>query len=123
MLQRIHQDHHTDGNGNPTGGTTTGTGITIQWQDGPLGRGLDRKEPNGAFVEGVIVAAGKRRWPGLQITTLFPGQPEGSGTAVPPAAISPLTCQPTGTPEPSSRSKSPFSTGVVVSVTGTILFS
>ena len=32
-------------------------GIKIHWQDGPLGRGADRQEPNGAFVEGVIDAA------------------------------------------------------------------
>ena len=41
----------------PTGGRTRGTGIVIDWQDGPLGRGADRKEPNGAFVEDVIAAA------------------------------------------------------------------
>ena len=27
------------------------------WQEGPLGRGEGRKDPNGAFVEGVIQAA------------------------------------------------------------------
>ncbi len=27
------------------------------WQDGPLGRGEDRKEPNWAFVETVIAVA------------------------------------------------------------------
>jgi len=34
-----------------------GTGINIDWQNGPLGRGVERIEPNGAFVEGVIEAA------------------------------------------------------------------
>ena len=29
---------------------------TISWQNGPLGRGNDRKEPNGAFVEDVLAA-------------------------------------------------------------------
>ncbi len=28
----------------------------ISWQNGPLGRGDDRREPNGAFVEDVIQA-------------------------------------------------------------------
>lgn len=53
----IQEAHMTDANGNPAGGLTTGTGIRIDWQDGPLGRGPDRKEPNGAFVEDVIRAA------------------------------------------------------------------
>lgn len=57
MRQQIRESHNTDPNGNPTGGVTTGTGIDIRWQDGPLGRGSDRQEPNGAFVEGVIAAA------------------------------------------------------------------
>ena len=33
-----------------------GVGLNIQWQDGPLGRGPDRKIPNGAFVETVLNA-------------------------------------------------------------------
>ena len=57
MQQPITQDHRLDADGNPAGGTTTGTGISISWQDGPLGRGSERIEPNGAFVEGVIAAA------------------------------------------------------------------
>ena len=57
MLQDIVGKHEVDENGMPAGGTTTGVGITISWQNGPLGRGADRKEPNGAFVEGVIAAA------------------------------------------------------------------
>lgn len=43
--------------GNPAGGATSGRGFTIAWQDGPLGSGPDRIEPNGAFVEDVITAA------------------------------------------------------------------
>jgi hypothetical protein len=39
------------------GGRTTGTGMEINWQNGPLGRGDDKKEPNGAQVEDVIGAA------------------------------------------------------------------
>lgn len=50
----------TDENGNPTGGSVTAVGIEINWQNGPLGRDEDRKEPNGAFVEGVIAAAIQR---------------------------------------------------------------
>ena len=37
-----------------------GVGLRIDWQDGPLGRGEDRQEPNGAFVETVIAAALQR---------------------------------------------------------------
>lgn len=57
MKQKLEERHDLDENGNPAGGHTTGTGIGIEWQNGPLGRGLDRKEPNGAFVEGVLQAA------------------------------------------------------------------
>ena len=57
MRQHIASAHSTDHAGNPAGGTTTGVGINIDWQNGPLGRGADQKEPNGAFVEGVIAAA------------------------------------------------------------------
>ena len=59
MLQEIKQEHWTDGNGNPAGGVTFGTGFCISWQNGPLGKpdDPDRKEPNGAFVEGIIQAA------------------------------------------------------------------
>lgn len=57
MKQEILETHRTDEKGNPTGGTTTGTGLIIKWQDGPLGRGAERSLPNGAFVEGVIQAA------------------------------------------------------------------
>lgn len=57
MKQKIVQKHDLDENGNPAGGATRATGILIDWQDGPLGRGAERKEPNGAFVEGVLQAA------------------------------------------------------------------
>jgi hypothetical protein len=49
-----------DVNGNPAGGSVTGTGLNIEWQNGPLGRGEARKEPNGAFVETVLSAALQR---------------------------------------------------------------
>lgn len=54
---KVHSSHFSDKDGNPSGGTTHGTGFAIGWQNGPLGRGADRKEPNGAFVEDVINAA------------------------------------------------------------------
>ena len=49
-----------DDDGNPAGGGVIGIGLEIKWQDGPLGRGEDRQEPNGAFVETVITAALQR---------------------------------------------------------------
>jgi len=39
---------------------TCGTGFSISWQNGPLGRGDERREPNGAFVETIIAAAKDR---------------------------------------------------------------
>lgn len=47
-------ENWTDKDGNPAGGVASGTGFCISWQNGPLGRGKDRKEPNGAFVEDII---------------------------------------------------------------------
>jgi len=40
----------------PAGGHTFGPGFSISWQNGPLGRGPSRREPNGAFVETIIAA-------------------------------------------------------------------
>lgn len=57
MRQEISSSHRLDEDSNPAGGRSYGIGISIEWQDGPLGRGEDRKTPNGAFVEGVIAAA------------------------------------------------------------------
>lgn len=56
MLGKFIEAHQNDLNGNPTGGTTTGIGFVIDWQDGPLMLGGRRREPNGAFVETVIAA-------------------------------------------------------------------
>lgn len=50
----------TDENGNPAGGFYQAPGVSIEWQNGPLGRDNERQEPNGAFVENVIDAAIKR---------------------------------------------------------------
>ena len=60
MLDTFYAENNTDTNKHPTGGFVKGTGLDIAWQDGPLGRGKDRKEPNGAFVETVIAAAKQR---------------------------------------------------------------
>jgi len=49
--------HWSDAAGNPAGGITEGKGFTIAWQNGPLGRGSERVQPNGAFVEEIIAAA------------------------------------------------------------------
>ena len=57
MRIQVTANHFSDADGNPAGGTTFGQGFSIGWQNGPLGRGEDRKEPNGAFVEDVIAAA------------------------------------------------------------------
>lgn len=54
MLQKIHEEHRFTEDGKPAGGTTTGLGIHVEWQNGPLGL---TKEPNGAFVETVIEVA------------------------------------------------------------------
>ena len=57
MKQGHFEEHWFDKDGNPAGGVSSGRGFAISWQNGPLGRGNDRKEPNGAFVEDVIAAA------------------------------------------------------------------
>lgn len=60
MLAPFVAENTVDAQGNPTGGYAEGTGFRIDWQDGPLGRGEDRAEPNGAFVETVIAAVVQR---------------------------------------------------------------
>lgn len=72
MLGEYKTQHDTDENGNPAGGLTNGIGLSILWQNGPLGRhmegctdkmcarGCQRKRPNGAFVETVLAAAKDR---------------------------------------------------------------
>ena len=60
MLQQITEQHEVDENQCPTGGKTSAVGIRIDWQNGPLGRGVNRREPNGAFIEGVLQAAAGR---------------------------------------------------------------
>lgn len=60
MMQEIEAKNDVDADGNPAGGYAKATGFSINWQSGPLGRGANRQEPNGAFVEGVIEAARQR---------------------------------------------------------------
>lgn len=60
MSNRVFAENWLDANGNPAGGVATSRGMTISWQNGPLGRSSDRREPNGAFVEDVIFAAAER---------------------------------------------------------------
>lgn len=56
MKNGITEHHFSDAEGRPEGGQTFGVGFSIAWQRGPLGRGADRKPPNGAFVEDVLDA-------------------------------------------------------------------
>lgn len=51
MPQIIKHENWTDNDGNPAGGVVSGNGLCISWQNGPLGRGEERREPNGAFVK------------------------------------------------------------------------
>ena len=60
MLGKFTAENLSDPNGNPAGGSVSGTGLSINWQNGPLGRDAERIEPNGAFVETVIAAALQR---------------------------------------------------------------
>jgi hypothetical protein len=57
MRSAIEEDHRVDEELRPAGGYTSGRGIAIDWQNGPLAVDGVRKEPNGAFVEDVIAAA------------------------------------------------------------------
>lgn len=59
-IDRVVYQNWTDPDGNPTGGTASGTGLSLTWQDGPLGRGPNKQEPNGAFVETVVDVCKKR---------------------------------------------------------------
>ncbi|KKM94900.1 hypothetical protein LCGC14_1193720 [marine sediment metagenome] len=60
MLQEFSSSNLTDAQGLPAGGMVDGVGFSIYWQNGPLGTGADRLEPNGAFVETIIAAALQR---------------------------------------------------------------
>ena len=60
MVQDIVCVNYLDDEGRPAGGAVRGVGLSIDWQNGPLGRGDERLAPNGAFVETVILAALQR---------------------------------------------------------------
>lgn len=60
MQQEIKVYAEKDKDGNPTGGSTYAKGLNITWQNGPLFDKYVRQEPNGCFVETVIMAAIKR---------------------------------------------------------------
>jgi hypothetical protein len=60
MQQQFEAQNHIDQEGRPAGGFVRSVGLSIEWQRGPLGRGRERLEPNGAFVETVIAAAKQR---------------------------------------------------------------
>jgi hypothetical protein len=60
VRQGFQAENHNDADGNPAGGFVTGNGISLIWQNGPLGRDAERLPPNGAFVEDVIAAALQR---------------------------------------------------------------
>lgn len=60
MLVKFTAENTVDEKGNPSGGKVEGVGLLIDWQNGPLGRGEERKEPNGAFVETAIAAVKQR---------------------------------------------------------------
>jgi hypothetical protein len=60
MKQPFFSENWSDENENPAGGVASGRGFTISWQNGPLGRDENRREPNGAFVETIIAAACER---------------------------------------------------------------
>jgi len=47
-------ENYTDGKGNPAGGIVECVGLTVKWQDGPLG--APPGEPNGAQVEELLEA-------------------------------------------------------------------
>lgn len=50
MIQNLEERHDVDSTGAPAGGRTTGPGVAIDWQNGPVGEA-------GAFVETVVQAA------------------------------------------------------------------
>lgn len=64
-----------DGNKNPTGGMSWSNGVDIKWQNGPLFFDYEKmqpkNEPNGAFVEDVILHC-------IQRMRFFQENPDGS---------------------------------------------
>ena len=56
MRDPFFEQHWLDDQGRPAGGVSSGKGMCLSWQNGPLGRDGTRVEPNGCFVETVIAA-------------------------------------------------------------------
>lgn len=60
MRQKVEIENRVDAENRPAGGFVKGVGLDIRWQNGPLGNGESRVDPNGAFVEDVLEACAKR---------------------------------------------------------------
>lgn len=60
MREDFNGEQWVDDDGRPAGGVNYGTGFCISWQNGPLGRGNERKRPNGAFVETILAVVASR---------------------------------------------------------------
>ena len=56
----VFSEHWKDNENRPAGGVTSGRGFLIIWQNGPLRIEGEKREPNGAFVEEIILAAQDR---------------------------------------------------------------
>ena len=52
--------NNVDADGNPAGGRFSAIGLNGHFQDGPLGRGDERRTPNGCFVEDLLVVVEAR---------------------------------------------------------------
>lgn len=62
MKAGVHiNEHWNDANNNPAGGCTSGNGFAISWQNGQLGRGEERKEPNGIVCFHVAANTGFKK--------------------------------------------------------------
>ena len=68
MLDRFNAENHLDGDGNPAGGSVNGIGLSITWQDGPLGRGKPGFEVLGRLAALMEVPPSALR---PEIATLF----------------------------------------------------
>lgn len=72
MIQNAECKNWSDTDQNPTGGTYTCTGLDVRFQDGPLGSGDNKKEPNGCFLEDLLTCSIKR-------LEFYQGEGDGSG--------------------------------------------
>ena len=58
--REIRCENVNDAEGNPAGGSVGGMGLSIVWQDGPVGGGPERSNPGQALLEDVVLAAVQR---------------------------------------------------------------